>query len=229
MENNRKILIVGCNSKIARLFLTEYAGRYDFFGTYARTKPDDTRSYRELYHLDLAEIGSVESFVRRIEPISFKAVLFLASTYAKDDMTLKSQFEQSQLDRQVNAISPAIIARHLQFHGALGRVFFFGDSGLQHPKLHYSSYTFSKHLLDEVVAVTAMELKDKAISIGVNLGPTLAPGGSDKAAYYSRNLINVESAALGLVRLIDFMINEPNLNMTGATIQYDGGTYLRRN
>lgn len=229
MENRKdNILIVGCASKIAQLFLDEYTDKYTFYGTYSETLPKNSASYNHLYKLDLADIEAVGNFIASIDSIPFKAVLFFASTYSEDDTTPKSRLQQLLLDQRINAIAPATIAQHLQFYDGLGRVLFFGDSGIQHPKPGYSSYTFSKDLLDEVVAITAVELKDRAISIGINLGPTFAPPSSDKERYYSRNLIQVAQVPLGLVRLLDFIIDEPNLNMTGTTIAYDGGAYLKR-
>lgn len=224
MEKER-ILLIGCESKIARLFRKTYADTYSFIGTYHKTQPSNTDDYTRLYRLDLTDQHSVTSFLEEVANQHFKAVLFFASTYSPDSGELLDQMTR---DLQVNALSPAVIAKKLRYTSKAGRILFFGDSGTGHPRPNYISYNLSKSFMDSVVRLLAIELSDTAAVLGFRLGPTYAPESADRIAYYERNLIKVADVPMGFIRYIGFIISENDLNMTGTLVDYDGGTYLQR-
>lgn len=224
------VLLVGCTSKIARLFQQTYADQYTFYGTYAHAPNKLPQGFKELYQVDLKNPGSVQTFLNHVRDIPFKAVLFLASTYDVDRTAPEGFMQQMLSDQQVNVLSPAAIARSVTYaDSGLGRAIFFGDSGLDTPKPRYLSYSLSKLMLEKLVKLLAVELAERAICLCFKLGPTYAPvNTSDPESYYSRNLVKVPDVPVGLIRYLNFIISEDNLNVTGAEIVYDGGTYLRR-
>lgn len=64
----------------------------------------------------------------------------------------------------------------------------------------------------------------------IRLGPTLNANPSS-AAYYDRYLLQktIAEPVEGLLALLNLMVNNQRLNMTGSLIDYDGGAYLSRN
>ncbi len=224
----RNILIIGCSSKIAKKYIEESYSLYNIYATYNRESANLPHGIKELYSLNLSSKSSILEFLKKIEDISFSGVLFFASTHSIDSIDAADFYEQILEDQQVNVFGPCLIARSLKYE-KLGRVFFFSDAGLNNPRENYLSYNLSKQSLENINKLLATELHDRAISVCFALGPVLAPEGtSDINKYYNRNLISTEDITLGLAKYINFIIDESNLSMTGVTLNYDGGTYLRR-
>jgi len=224
----RNILIIGCSSKIAKKYIEESYSIYNIYATYNRALADLPNGIKELYSLNLNSKSSILEFLKNIKEISFSGVLFFASTYSIDSIDAAGLYEQILEDQQVNVFGPCLIARSLKYE-KLGRVFFFSDAGRNNPRENYLSYNISKQSLENINKLLATELHDRAITICFAMGPVLAPEGTSNInKYYNRNLISTGDITLGLARYINFIIDEPNLSMTGVTLYYDGGTYLRR-
>lgn len=227
--SRENILLIGCTSKLGRLFYETYKDEYNFYGTYASTPPRQEDAYKEVFHLDLSDIKSVGHFIEQTAHIPFRAVLFLASAYCEDKEENADFLEQLIAEHQVVSLSPVVIARGLSYAAPMGRVIFFGDAGLLQPKRHFVSYSLSKASLEQTVRSLAVELSDRALCLAFRLGPTFVSDGSNnKDEYYAKNLITVRNVPHGLVKYLHFIINEADLNATGTIIDYDGGTYLRR-
>lgn len=223
-----RILVIGCTSKIAKLFLDTYCDDYEFYGTYHSTLLSQIAHVEKSYNVDLGDTEAVLKFVDSIKHLTFRAVLFFASTYDKDKTQAEDFTQQVLSDQLVNVLSPCLIARSINYQ-IPGRVIFFGDAGLNVPKPHHLSYSVSKLMLDGLNKLLAVELKDRAISLCFKLGPTLASSEfRPKSSYYDKNLISVTDVPLGLVEYLNFVIEAKNFNATGAEIVYDGGAYLRR-
>lgn len=222
-----KLLLIGVTSKIAERFVEAVGDAYELFGTYHGSSVDYEQKCTYL-PLDLGDSESVARFVSLVREHSFAGVLFFSSTYSKDSQNLEEYLSIADKDVRINALSPIAISRELQYDvGAT--VFFFGDAGLQVPKPHFTAYSVSKSLLQGLVKYLAVELQDRARVVTFLLGPTLAPKDSDhKHDYYARTSYRVDEPADGLVRYIQFLLEESNLGMTGTEITYDGGAYVKR-
>lgn len=227
-EEKKNVLIIGGNSKIGQVFIRNYSKSYNVYATFNNTKPTGI-SEEKLYNLDLGSSKSVQLFIDNIKNITFKAVIFLASTIGQDKDNYDDFFNQTTGDMKINVVSPLFIAKNINYGPGLGRTIFFGDSGRLHPRQKMTSYNIYKNILEEIVTSLGVELSSKSIVLGIDLGPTMPDlSVEDEEKYYAKNLIQVGNPTLGLVNLLDFIISEDNLNMTSTFIKYDGGTYLKR-
>ena len=226
----KNILVIGGNSKLAKIFIKYYKYNTNLFITY-RGKDDATiveEDGLKAYELNLGDISSVLNFVKKVSEINFDAVLFFASTYLEDSRETNEYYRQILNDLKVNALSPYIVSRELKVNHNC-KFIFFGDSVVNQPRKNKHSYSLSKHSLEYVVQMLAIERRNEVATICFRLGPTCPPESvKDKDKYYySNSAINVPNIAEGLIETIDFIINKDNLNMTGAFIDYDAGFYLR--
>lgn len=225
----KKLLIVGCSSKIAKDFVARAKGDYELYGTFANHAPDAI-SFQRCYQLDLSSKESVLHFLDKINEIAFDGVLFFAATYGADESSPGDYFDQLLEDIKINTLSQSLIARHIAYTKN-AKVLFFGDSGLRQPKKNFTSYSISKATLHAVAEILAVELADKARVISFLLGPTKPEKSAETAAsgeYFKRNAVRVDDPAAGLVSYILFLLQEDNLSITGIQIPYDGGAYLLR-
>lgn len=226
----KNLLIIGTNSKLAKLFTKTYAESFNFYGTYHDGPFKESDVYNQQYKLDLSKPDEVLDFIKTVQPLEFSGVLFFASTYSQDPTDSSDLLAQMLLDQQINAIAPSVMAKSLNY-APQGRIILFGDSGLNTPKRQAMSYSHSKLLLEQTCKLLAVELMDKATCVCFLLGPTMAPediSEDNKNAYYSRSLNPTKDIPLGLVHYINFILEDDDLNITGSSIYYDGGTYLRR-
>jgi len=227
-EDKKNVLIVGGSSKISKMFISNYSDIYNIHATFNTNRPSCIPKER-LYNLDLNSSKSVQSFIDNIRNISFRAVIFLASTIGKDKNNYDELYNQTISDLNINVVAPLFIAKNINYGPRLGRTIFFGDSGRLHPRKNMNSYNIYKNILEELVMSLGVDLSSKSIVLGIDLGPTLPDSSvENKENYYAKNLIQVNNPTLGLVNLISFIIDEDNLNMTSTFIKYDGGTYTKR-
>jgi short-subunit dehydrogenase len=224
------ILLIGACSKICERFINEYFNDYNLYGTYHIKKPSQKDRLKKLIQLDMHNVDNLTKFMHEIKEIEFKAVIFFASTYTKDQSDSKDYLSQLVSDININVISPTFIAKNLNIKkNELGRIIFLSDSGIKVPKAHYTSYINTKIIIESMIKNLAVEMEKKAIVTSFRLGPTLCDVDvKNKKQYYNKNLINVPDASKGLVEYIEFIINNKNLNITGNSIDYDGGAYIKR-
>lgn len=219
------LLVIGGGSKLATRFLSQLdKDRYTLYITYHATKREEN-DYT--FSVDLQNEFSLHNFTERVSEIRFDKVLFFSSTYSSDD-NAKDLFTQYQNDFLCNALSFAYICKNIHFN-ALSQVLVFGDSGLTHPKKNFSSYSFSKLAFENMVKILAVELAPTTKVNAIRLGPTLKQDTSDDS-YYQKYLLepNKDEPANGIVSLINFILDNASLNMTGSLIDYDGGAYMLR-
>lgn len=223
----KKLLIVGCTSKIARRFIETAKNDCELYGTLnnAQNTPD---GLHKTYTVNLANPDEVTQFTQTVSDTTFDGVLFFASAYTPDPEDQHALIDSVQRHLQVNALSALQIATGLHYNKGAS-VIFFGDSGLQAPKPNHVAYSLSKSLLENMTKTLAVQLKDSARVLCFRLGPVYARHDHpDPEAFHNRNLLRVDDAPGGLVRTLLSMLKEPDLGMTGSIIDYDGGAFLKR-
>ncbi|MFZ3010084.1 MAG: SDR family oxidoreductase [Candidatus Microsaccharimonas sp.] len=223
----KKILIIGVTSKIAEKFIESVKDVYEIYGTY-QSKDFIKKDTVHYLPLDLNDHSSVEELTVLLHAHSFFSVFLFSSTYSKDATSIDEYLLDAEKDLRINALSPIAILKQLHYEPS-ATVFLFADAGLQTPKKNFSAYSVSKHVLSALGTLLAVELANTARVVTFKLGPTMAPSNTDHAEeYYDRTLHRVDEPVQGLIRYIQFLMNEKNLSMTGTEIVYDGGTYLKR-
>lgn len=224
----KKILIIGATSKIARRLIADLGDNYHL--TLTSKSLIDSSQVLETVILDLTDEVSVENFVDQQRGKLYAGVFVFAATYEQDSDVYSRYCTQMMRDFTTNTLAPMVILRSLSYEEG-GSVFLFGDAGIAHPKEHFMSYTTSKALLEQETRSLAVELAPRGVSvIAFALGPTYPENNDPKkiARYKERCLLKVADPTEGLVRLSRFLLETPNINITGTTIQYDGGAYLKR-
>jgi len=225
----KKILIIGASSKIAKRLIALLDGSYELTIT-SRLTADSRGSSCTTTVLDLLDEVAVQNFITQHKETRYIGVLVFSATYESDSDSAPGYYAQMMRDLTINSLAPMTILRSISYdEGA--RVFLFSDAGLAHPKHRFTSYAASKALLEQQSRSLAVELAPSGASvITFALGPTYPQ--STKAEeiiqYRKRCLITVDDPTKGLVELIRFILETPNINITGTTIQYDGGAYLKR-
>jgi NAD(P)-dependent dehydrogenase (short-subunit alcohol dehydrogenase family) len=179
------------------------------------------------YGINLNSVSSILEFLDAIRDVVFDAVLYTASTYTVDASEEHAFAEQCTRDMQINTIGALLIGKRVLLRK--GSTFIvFGDAGLLIPKPNYSSYLLSKAALDQTIKSLAIERTDTSF-LNIKLGPVLPPDDREnKASFYSRNLKRVDEPVEGLIELCMSLIRIDNLGMTGCSINYDGGAYLKQ-
>lgn len=223
----KKILIIGATSKVAQRLISEIKNNYDLV---LASRTEERVSDTTTLPLNLSSVTSIESFIERCHKTRFSAVFVFSSTYKPDELSPGGFLSETFSDFSTNVIGPVLVLKNLVYEKG-ARVFLFGDAGLSNPKSNYSSYSMSKALLRQSLKSLAVELAPKNVSVlEFALGPTLPHEDTTerKKAYRDRNLLRVDDPVDGLIKLCIFIIQTPNVNMTGSTIRYDGGTYLKR-
>lgn len=222
----KKVLIIGCTSKIARAFIKAAVGQFEIHGA-CRNQSEAPTGLTACYGINLESIPSVFEFLDTVRDIVFDAVLYTASIYTADVSDDHVFTEQCLRDMQVNAIGALLIGKKVRLSN-VSTFIVFGDAGLGVPKPLHSSYSLSKTALDQVVKSLAIERINTSF-LNIKLGPVLPPDDrGDKESFYSRNLKRVDDHVQGLVELCMSLILIENLGMTGCSISYDGGAYLKR-
>ena len=225
----KKILVIGADSKIAKTLQQITDGTYSL--VLSSRKPNMTPEKHSILHLDLSDATSVKTFTEQVADETFAAVFIFASTYRPDQESTTEYLEQAREDSVINALAPISILRSLRYE-AKAKVFLFGDAGLDHPKEKHSGYSISKLLFEHLSKELAVELAPKDVSVIMfRLGPTVPSAQSESAhkEFHHRRLLGVEDPAKGLIKLCLFLLEEPNISITGTIIDYDGGAYLKRN
>jgi len=224
MTLKKKILIIGADSKVAKLFIAKFSEKY----TLALTRRSATAIGSSDVQLDLSSVESVTQFISTQKNHLYDGALVFASVYEQDPVSTEDYLEKARNDLAINVFSPMAIVRNLHFNPN-STILFFGDAGIHVPKPNHTIYTTSKAALLAAARSLAVELHDKTKVITLSLGPTLAPESrEDKAGFYNKNLLHLENIGDGLINYCDFILNENNLGMTGSEIVYDSGTYLKR-
>lgn len=219
MKNN--ILLIGSDSKIAQQFISRYDHHYNIYKTSRRVDNND----KEYFRLDLADQESVDSFIQRLSNTRFNGIISFASTYSHQT---SPNFDTIKLDLQVNFLTIYKIARSIKLAN-FSKIILISDSALYQPKKEFFGYTVSKKLLTLYTRQLAVDLSPSTSVNLISLGPILTnKSGEDKKRYYEKSLIKVAEPQIGLVNLINFMLSEDNLFMTGSEIIYDGGRKLNR-
>lgn len=225
-NTNKHILVIGAKSKIAEQFIRICPEAYKIYGT-TRSGYSDILSTNNQFQLDLSNNEQIKLFLDKVADITFDAVLFFAATYVSDANKNDDYLTAYQKDMQCNAMSVVYISRGLKFADR-SKLFVFGDAGLNHPKKGFTSYSISKFAVADVARILAVELAPRTATFCLRLGPTLKEDASPDDDYYRRGLLEVDKPIEGLVRLLQFLIDEPNFNATGCVIDYDGGAYIKR-
>ena len=143
-----KILIVGGSSKLAKLFISAYANLYEIHATYSSASDNLAPGVFKSYSLDLNDTDSINNFIDTAKDLKFKAVIFFASTFAKDAEDNEERIRQFESDMRINVVSPIIIARSLNYINNDGRIFVFGDIYTSKPLPSMINYSYSKQLLE---------------------------------------------------------------------------------
>ena len=226
MSDRKKLLLVGCTSKISRRFVAAAAQSYELYGT-SLTATDLPHGISHHYQLDFRDQQQVAEFIEFVKGISFDGVLCFASIYTADPQSPAKLAGHLTESIQVNVGSPLQIARGVQYANNSSLIFF-GDAGLCLPKQGHTAYSLSKAMVDDMTRLLAIELQPATRVLCFRLGPVQTrPDHPDASRYYGRNLLRVTDPGQGLVNLLLFCIGESNLGMTGACIDYDGGAYLQ--
>ena len=225
-DNNKRVLVVGASSKIARLFVKNCPPSYEVYGTYRNT-PSPMLPIDHQFRVDLGIPSEINDFLQQVAHISFDAVLLFAASYGPDPDVPRDYFDAFMESLQLNGVGPVAIAKGVHFESG-SKLFLFGDAGLNHPKKNFTSYSMAKYTVAETTKLLAVELAPATACICIQLGPTLRPANKPAGTYYDKGLLKVEEPVLGLVHLLHFLIIEGNFNATGCVIDYDGGAYLRR-
>ena len=223
-RNKKTILLIGADSKLALKFLDKFENqrKYKIYKTYHSSKKKINSSE---FIIDLRNEDEIRSLIVRLSNIQFDSVLFFASVYKKDGLVSLDLLKQYKEDVNINAFSFSYLCRNLKLSNS-SKIIAFGDAGISHPKNGYTSYSLSKLVLEGVVKILSVELCPNTSVNLISLGPSFTL--KDNKDYYLRSLLKIEKPYESLVSLIDFMISEDNLNITGTTIAFDGGTYLNR-
>ncbi|HSW78115.1 MAG TPA: SDR family oxidoreductase [Candidatus Chromulinivoraceae bacterium] len=219
------ILVIGGGSKIAKRFLTQLeSDGCTVYKTFRHANQD-----AHTFSVDLSNKDSLRTFTKEVSGIAFDSVVFFSSTYTSDAVGLNELLDQYCKDFQCNALSLAYICKNIRLNPS-SQVIAFGDSGISHPKRDFSSYSLSKLALEDIIKILAVELAPHTTVNAIRLGPTFSTN-SSSTAYYDRYLVQktIAEPIEGLIVLLNFMINNKQLNMTGSLIDYDGGAYLSRN
>lgn len=223
---NKRILLIGGNSKIAQTFVKKYYLKYQMDITiHKNIKINSLLSKIKYYQLDLADETSIEDFINKIRGNKYDGLLFFASVYSGESRWNKMKFISTI---NVNFTSYLDLIFNLKFR-ANSKIICLTDEGLVQPKKNHFYYSFSKALLKDYIRLLAIELAQTTSVIGIGLGPTkIRESATNKIKYYSKSLISVKNPCLGLVNLIDFILSENNFYSTGKIIPFDGGAYIKR-
>ncbi len=209
----KKILVIGGNSKLAKIFIRGQ-------------KVNETLKVTTKQALNLEKESSIKDFIKKNKNI-FDAVIFFASIYEK----MSSFVDIRNIERHllINVINPLRLLKGLNLNKS-ARIIFFVDSGIIQPKPGFLGYSFSKAVLQELIRELAVEFAPNKTVVGLSLGPTISSKKSREAKrkYHKRSLIKVEHPEQGVVNLVRFLIHEENLYMSGCIIPYNGGTYIKR-
>ncbi|MDD2487719.1 MAG: hypothetical protein PHS92_05110 [Candidatus Gracilibacteria bacterium] len=218
----KKILIVGINSKIGKLFCNEYCDVFNIYGTFS-SKTESCSDKR--FHLDLSNLSSVDDFIEKTGDIQFDGVIYLSSLYQIDDIdNIGDMVKQIN----VNALNIYYLVNKLNLKHNSKNIFF-TDGGTKVPKKGYFSYTLSKDILKSLVASMAIKDKDR-IFVGFDLGPIITDKiGEENKNFHNKSLLRVDSPSKGLTSFMKFIIDEENFYSTGSIFDFTGGTYLFRN
>jgi hypothetical protein len=219
-----RILVIGVNSKLAQKFIRCYGNDYvtDVTVSNSNKKKD---SKLNTYVLDLSKSISVTKLVKSLEIYKYDGILLFSSIYEKQEKFNKENFKKIL---NVNLLNVIQLLYGLKFNNN-SKIIFFADNGTSQPKKNYLAYTLSKNMMEECIRFLAVEFSDSSSVIGIGLGPVLTnKKGIDAEKFYSKSLIKVDNPSLGLVNFINFILNEKNFYSTGAILNFDGGTYIKR-
>lgn len=222
------ILLIGAGSKIGQAFLQKNINNknYQIFNVYSyRYKLGDNE--KNSFQVDLSSQVSLDNLLNNLKDINFNVIIFLSSTFEADNINKKLFWPQLNLDLSVNSMSLIYLLQNINLADQ-SKVLLFGDLEIKVPKKGFSSYFYSKVILEEVTKILAVELAPKASVNMIRLGPIVYRK-KEKNIYYDKTLLAIKNPLSGLLNLIDFIINCTDLSMTGAIIDYDGGAYLKRN
>lgn len=164
----KKILIIGSDSKLAKIFIEKFNKHY-IISTTKRTALSNLNEY----YLDLSSRQSVLEFISTQKNIKYDAVIVFASVYNIDAEAIPDYLDRIEIDSKINVFHPITILRSLNYNHN-STIILFGDSGTKIPKPNYISYTTSKTLLLMIARNLAVELKDRAKVLVFRLGPTMA-------------------------------------------------------
>lgn len=222
----KRILIVGGNSKIARVFIGKYCNKYKIDITLHKNKKVlDTVSQLRWYKLDLTNELSINNLINFLKNCKYDGVLFFSSVYYQH---LNFNSEDFGKSLKTNILGNLKLIRGLKLKKN-SKIIFFTDEGLEQPKKNHLFYSFSKALLKDYIRLLAVEFSLTSIVLGIGLGPTITDKvGFEKKKYFSRSLVHIKNPSLGLANLINFILSEDNFYSTGKIIPFDGGTYLKR-
>jgi nucleoside-diphosphate-sugar epimerase len=226
LSDRKKLLLVGCTSKISRRFVAAAAQLYELHGT-SITATDLPNGIDHHYKLDFRDQQQVAAFIESVKDISFDGVLCFAAVYTADPQDPDHLVKHLNESIQVNVGGQLQIARGIQYADNSSLIFF-GDAGLYHPKQGHTAYSLSKSMVDDMTRLLAIELQAATRVLCFRLGPVQPRHDRpDASKYFNRNLLKVADPGQGLINLLLFCIGEPNLGMTGTCIDYDGGAYLQ--
>jgi len=219
MKNN--LLIVGGDSKIAGKFIDRHTKHYNVYCTSRKINKPNSRTV----HLDLADTNSVNALIEDLSHVKFDGVVCFVSTYYHK---IIPEIRTIENDLQVNFLGIYRIAKNLNLANN-SKIILLSDSALYQPKREYFGYSVSKMLLNLYAKQLAVDLAPGTSTNLICLGPVMTnKTGKEKEKYFKKSLIRVEDPQEGLVNLIDFLLREENLHMTGTEIIYDGGRMLNR-
>jgi NAD(P)-dependent dehydrogenase (short-subunit alcohol dehydrogenase family) len=198
----KHILVVGGNSKLARVFI---AGKLPHEELIITTRTE----------LDLIDTQSIDRFINN-QNGSFDAVVIFAGMYEAMNTSIDTMNIKKHL--VTNALGPLHLVQNLSLsQGAM--VIFFTDAGGIQPKPGFLGYTFSKMVLRELIRILAVKLAPTRKIIGIGLGPT-------KVSH--KSLVTVPDPIRGVIDLVRFLIHNENIYASGCIIPFDGGTYIKR-
>ena len=220
-----KILVVGGNSKIAKLFIDSYAKDYAIYITTKRPPNIHPETVVNAFHLDLSDIRSVSAFINEVKDIDFKAVLFLASTFASDQTRQADFSRQFSMDQQINVISPIIIAKALKFSNHDGRVVMFGDMYAHKLNPRMISYSYSKQLLESATRVLSQDLGSSAKVFCLKLGIIIDLKDIFPTNYNEYN--NLPKSAKNLINFLNYLIRSEGLSSYDSVIEFGNGDQFK--
>lgn len=219
MTNN--LLIIGSHSKIASAFITKHGDHYNVYGTDRIVMDEKNQKFK----LDLADLNSVHSFIQKLSLVKFDSVVCFASTYYHQPIP---DLDTINSDLQVNFLGIYHVIKNLNLQEN-SKIILISDSSLYQPKKAYFGYNVSKTLLNLYSKQLAVDLAPNTSTNLICLGPVMTDkSGESKTKYFGKSIIQVSKPHEGLINLIDFLLREKNLYMTGTEIIYDGGRLLKR-
>ncbi len=210
-----KILIVGGSSKLAKLFISAYANLYEIHATYSSASDNLAPGVFKSYSLDLNDTDSINNFIDTAKDLKFKAVIFFASTFAKDAEDNEERIRQFESDMRINVVSPLIIARSLNYINNDGRIFVFGDIYTSKPLPSMINYSYSKQLLELSTQLLNKQIQKQAHAFCLKLGRIMD--------YSTTTTQAAPQAAITLIKTINHLIAVDDPNDYGDIIDFKTG------